>query len=73
MIISRSRAQSSTARARAEVSEHYGATTWQRHGHRSLFGTIFAIAYEMGKVLDYTVKSQHCAGCKYWEKNDKTL
>ena len=80
-----SHAQSSMARARAEVREHYGATsdddvvdilvscdgTWQRRGHISLFGAVFIIAYETGKVLDYTVKSKHCAACKYWEKKDK--
>ena len=81
-----SHAQASMKRNRMEVREHYGATsdddvidvlvscdgTWQRRGHKSLFDADFIIAYETGKVLDYIVKSKHCAACTYWEKKDKT-
>ena len=39
----------------------------------SLFGAVFIIVYETGKVLYYTVKSKYCAACKYRENKDKTL
>ena len=38
--------------------------TWQKRGFSSLFGAVFIIAYETGKVLDYIVLSTHCTGCK---------
>ena len=79
-------AQYSMQRARQEVHEHYGASssddvvdiliscdgTWQKRGFSSLFGAVFIIAYETGKVIDYIVLSKHCAGCKQWEDQDKT-
>ena len=76
-------AQDSMQRAIEEVCEHYGASsdevvdiliscdgTWQKRGFSSLFGAVFIIAYETGKVIDYTVLSKHCAGCKRWEDYD---
>ena len=46
--------------------------TWQKRGFSSLFGVVFVVSFETGKILDFTVKSKYCAGCKYWEKQDKT-
>ena len=46
--------------------------TWQKRGFSSLFGAVFIIAYETGKVIDYTVLSKHCAGCKRWEDYDRS-
>ena len=71
-------AEDSLRRAREEVREHYGVSsddqvadvliscdgTWQRRGFSSLFGAVFIISYETGKVLDYIVLSKHCAGCR---------
>ena len=42
---------------------------WQRRGFSSLFGAVFIIAYETGKVMDFVVKSKFCKACK---KQDKT-
>ena len=81
-----SHAESSMIQARKEVREHYEATsdddvvdilvscdgTWQKRGFISLFGAVFVISFETGKVLDYAVMSKHCASCKHWEKRDKT-
>ena len=77
-------AQASLQRAREEVCQLYDASneddvadivvscdgTWQKRGLSSLFGAVFIIAHETGKVIDYIVKSKHCAGCQYWEKRD---
>lgn len=46
--------------------------TWHRRGFSSLFGAVFIISHDTGKVLDYTVKSKHCAGCSHWESRDQT-
>ena len=60
--------QASMKRAILEVREHYGvepeaiAGTWQKHGFTSLYGAVFIIAYETGKVLDYTVMCKYCKG-----------
>ena len=78
--------QDSLQRAREEVREHYGASsgdevidilvscdgTWQKRGFSSLFGAVFVIAYETGKVVDYIALSKHCAGCKLWDDRDKS-
>lgn len=76
-------ANNSMSQARNEVRELYGATgdcvpditissdgTWQKRGFSSLYGAVFAIEYESGKVVDYQVLSRYCSGCKYWEKRD---
>ena len=74
------------APTRVEVRELYQASdgdeicnilvscdgTWQKRGFSSLFGAVFVIAYETGKVLDYIVLSKHCYGCKYWEGRDQS-
>ena len=79
-------ADSSMIKAREEVREHYDAGdtdevidipvscdgTWQKRGFISLFGAVFAISFDTGKVLDYRVLSKHCPGCKYWENKDQT-
>ena len=78
-------AEASLKQAREEVREHYGVSPdevadilvscdgmWQNRGFSSLFGVVFVIAYEMGKIVDYTVKSKFCKGCKYWETKDQT-
>ena len=77
--------QDSMCRARDEVRKLYDASqdqvidiiiscdgTWQKWGFSSLFGVVFIIAYETGKVIDYTVLSKHCSGCKKWERKDQT-
>ena len=46
--------------------------TWHRRGFSSLFGAVFSISHDTGKVLDYTVKSKHCASCSHWESRDQT-
>ena len=57
-----------------EISKHYGAAsseeivdilvscdgTWQKGGFTSLFGAVFIIAYETGKVVEYIVLSKYC-------------
>ena len=35
--------------------------------HRSLYGVVFVIAHETGKVLDSHVMSKECLGCWQWE------
>ena len=37
--------------------------TWHKRGFISLFGAVFIICYETGKVLDYKVMSKFCASC----------
>ena len=77
--------EESMRRAREEVRDLYDALldqvvdllvscdgTWQKRGFSSLFGVVFIIAYETGKVLDYAVSSKHCTGCKKWENRDQT-
>lgn len=78
-------AQESMTKAREEIGEHYGVAseddiidvliscdgTWQKRGFSSLFGAVFIITYETGKVIDYLVMSKHCSGCNHWEKRDK--
>ena len=72
-------------RAREELRTHYDADhdqvidtlvscdgTWQKRGFSSLFGVVFVISYETGKVIDYTLLSKHCSGCKKWEGKDQT-
>ena len=68
------------------MREHYGASsgdevidilvscdgTWQKRGFSSLFGAVFVIAYETGKVVDYIALSKYCAGCKLWDDRDKS-
>ena len=46
--------------------------TWQKRGFTSLYGIVFIIAHETGKVLDYHVMSKECEGCRKWEGKDKT-
>ena len=79
-------AKASLDQARKEVRQLYGVTsddkvvdivvscdgTWQRRGFSSLFGVVFIIAHNTGKVIDYIVKSKHCASCRYWEKKDSS-
>ena len=69
-------AQTSVEQAREEVWQHYAASsddevvdvlvscdgTWQRCGFSSLYGAVFVITHETGKVVDYIVKSKHYAG-----------
>ena len=45
----------------------------KKRGFTSLFGAVFIIAFETGKVVDNKVFSKHCAGCNYWEKREKSL
>ena len=77
-------AQASMKRAILEVREHCGVEpeaiadiliscdgTWQKRGFTSLYGAVFIIAYETGKVLDYTVMCKYCKGCMNWEQKDR--
>ena len=70
-------ANDSMCRARQEIRDLYDASsedvidilvscngTWQKRGFLSLFGAVFVIAYETGKVMDFIVLSKHCSGCK---------
>ena len=72
-------AKDSMKRANKEVREHYDCDvgddevadilvscdgTWQRRGFSSLYGAVFIIAHETGKVIDYIVLSRHCTGCQ---------
>ena len=45
---------------------------WQKRGFSSLYGIVFVISYLSGKVIDYQILSKHCAGCQYWDSQDKT-
>ena len=38
--------------------------TWHQRGFSSLYGAVFIIAHETGKVIDYIVLSRHCRGCQ---------
>lgn len=80
-----SEVERSMFRAREEIRELYDASpdeiiniliscdgTWQKRGFSSLFGAVFIIAYETGKVIDYAVLSKYCSGCKKWENRDKS-
>ena len=70
---------SSMTMACDQVRSHYDAPNdvvdilgmWRKRGHSSLFGAVFVITYETGKVLNYTVFSKHCVGCKLWDNKDK--
>ena len=76
-------AGASMKQASNEVRQHYDAEysnaieilvscdgTWQKRGFTSLYGAVFVIAHETGKVLDYRVMSKECAGCRRWEGKD---
>ena len=78
-------AELSMQRARKEVRVYYGATsdeevvdalvsvdgTWQKRGFSSLYGIVYVIEYNTGKVLDYKVFSKFCKVCSAWEKRKK--
>lgn len=38
--------------------------TWMHRGFSSMYGIVFAIAWEIGKVVDFCVLSQYCQACK---------
>ena len=80
-------AEASMKRARQEVRQHYNDSTkpgdiadiliscdgtWQKRGFTSLYGAVFVIAHETGKVMDFAVMSKYCAGCRKWEGKDQT-
>ena len=46
--------------------------TWQRRGFSSLNGVVTIIANNIGKCIDYRVKTKNCNSCKYWEKKKGT-
>ena len=37
-----------------------------------LFDVVLIVADVTEKVVDYHVMSKHCAGCQYWEAQDKS-
>ena len=45
--------------------------TWMKRGHSSLYGAVFALPWQTGKVLDYAVQSKFCYECNYWENQDE--
>ena len=45
--------------------------TWQKRGHSSKIGVIFAVAVRTGEILDYEVKSLLCKECAAHENSDK--
>ena len=47
--------------------------TWQKRGHSSKVGVVFAISVMTGEILDYEVKSLICKECSSHEHWDKTL
>lgn len=66
-------AEASMKKACTEVRQHYNDDTqpgdiadiliscdgtWQKRGFTSLYGAVFVIAHETGKVVDYTVMSK---------------
>lgn len=42
--------------------------TWKRRGFSSINGVVTTIANNIGKCIDYRVKTKNCNSCKYWEK-----
>ena len=45
--------------------------TWQKRGHSSKIGVVFAVSVRTGEVLDYEVKSLICKECSLHEHCDK--
>ena len=77
----------SMLRARKEVMEFYDRDvgtgeiadilvscggTWRKRGFTSLYGVVFVIAHETGKMLDFHVMSKECQGCRLWEEKENT-
>ena len=46
--------------------------SWQKRGFTSLYGVVFVIAHETGKVVDFHVMSKECQGCRLWEGMEQT-
>ena len=44
--------------------------TWMKRGFTSLFGCVFVISADTGKVLDFGVLSRYCKSCEMWSKRD---
>ena len=42
--------------------------TWQRHGHSSKNGAVFAISVLIGEVLDFEILSKVCFACRAKDK-----
>lgn len=62
-------AQTSIEQAREDVRQHYGASSDDEVV--DVLVSCDGTWHETGKVVDYIVKSKHCAGCRYWEKQYK--
>ena len=41
--------------------------SWQRRGFSSLNGLVTVIANDIGKCIDYRVKTKNCHACKLWK------
>ena len=41
--------------------------SWQRRGFSSLNGLVTVIANDIGKCIDYRVKTKNCHVCKLWK------
>ena len=46
--------------------------TWQKRGHSSKIGVVFAVSVMTGEIIDYEVKSLICKECSSKEHTDKT-
>ena len=44
--------------------------TWMKRGFTSLFGCVFVISVDTGKILDFQVLSRYCKSCEIWSKRD---
>ena len=44
--------------------------TWQKRGHTSKIGVVFAISVDTGEILDYEIKSLFCCECQKHEGQD---
>ena len=45
--------------------------TWMKRGHSSLYGAVFSLSWQTGKVIDYEIKSKFCYKCNYLNKQDE--
>jgi len=45
--------------------------TWMKRGHSSLYGAVFSLFWQTGKVIDYEIKSKFCYKCNYLNKQDE--
>ena len=44
--------------------------TWAKRGYTSLYGCVFVVSVDTGKVLDFEIMSKYCKSCEVWSKCD---